>query len=227
MAQPNERQACILGPSRVSADTLLAWDVIVGHPAKATLLAHRDFQVSRGAIIGKRCILRSGTIIYEDAVLGDDIQTAHHVVIREEARIGDGCVFGNGTVVREGAILKKNVRLMESVVISENAEIGNDVFIGPNVGFAGGRYMTGAFEASGQLSREEAAVLEGRYWKGPSVVVEDAVRIGTNSVILAGVRLGRQCVVAAGTVVSNDVPPGALVAGNPGRLLRSGVKTSG
>ena len=226
MGNVSKQEPRIIGPSQIGDDTIVAWDVIIGHPSKATLLAHRDFSVSAGAIIGARCILRSGTVVYENAVIGNDVQTAHHVVIREEAKIGDGCVFGNGTVIREGAILKENVRLMESVVISENAEIGNDVFIGPNVSFAGGRYMTGALEAAGRLTREAATSLEGRYWERP-LVVEDDVRIGANAVILAGVRLGRECIVAAGAVVSNDVLPGAMVAGNPGRLLRSAVKSSG
>jgi acetyltransferase-like isoleucine patch superfamily enzyme len=111
---------------------------------------------------------------------------------------------------------------MDLVVISEGADIGNDVFVGPNVSFTGGRHMTGALEAAGRLTHEEAAALEGRYWDGPSVIVEDGVRIGANSVILAGVRLGKGCVVAAGAIVSNDVPPGALAAGNPARLLTRG-----
>ena len=211
----------ILGPSRIGTGTLLAWDVIVGHPSKATLLARRDFSASHGAVVGERCILRSGTVIYEDVVIGDDVQTAHHVVIREGARIGNGCVLGSGSVVREQAVLGPNIRLMEGVVISEGAELGCDIFIGPNVSFTGGRHMTAAFEAAGRMTRAEATSQEGRYWEGPSVIVEDDVRIGANAVILAGVRLGKACVVAAGAVVSTDVPPGALAAGNPARILRS------
>lgn len=215
----------IIGPSQIGENTLIDEEVVIGHPAKATLLSQRDLSASQGATIGKRCILRSGTVVYEDVVVGSDVQTAHHVVIREGARIGDGCVFGNGTVIREHAVLGRNVRLMESVVVSEGAEIGNDVFVGPNACLTAGRHMTGALEAAGRLTHEEAAALEGRCWEGPSVIVEDDVRIGANSVILAGVRLGKACVVAAGAVVSNDVPRGGVAGGNPARLLKRVART--
>jgi acetyltransferase-like isoleucine patch superfamily enzyme len=213
--------------SRIGATTLVAPGVVIGHPGKAALLATRDMSDGGPVTVGERCILRSGTVLYEDVELGDDVQTAHHVVFREGATIGDGCVFGNGAVVREGATLGRNVRLMESVVISEDAIVGDDVFIGPNVSFTAGRHMTGALEAAGRLTHGEAADREGRYWHGPSVIVENDVRIGANAVILAGVRLGRGCVVAAGAVVSMDVPPGALAAGNPARLLKMPAKKGG
>src|SRR5262245_21150731 len=128
MLEETVTEARLIGPCRIGAETLADQGVIIGHPSKATLLSRRDFSTSRGATVGDRCILRSGTVIYEDVVLGNDVQTAHHVVIREGARIGDGCVFGNGSVVREGARLGKNVRMMELVQVSENAQIGDDVF---------------------------------------------------------------------------------------------------
>jgi acetyltransferase-like isoleucine patch superfamily enzyme len=210
----------ILGSSTIGAGTILGWDVIIGHPSKATLMQRRDFRDSRGAVIGERCILRSGTVVYEDVNLGNDIQTAHHVVIREGANIGDGCVFGSSTEVQINARLGRNVRLQSGVMLSENAELGNDIFIGQGVIFTGGRYMTGALEAAGKMSQAEAAAQEGTNWVGPSVIVEDEVRIGANAVILTGVRLGKGCVVGAGSVVSNNVPAGALVMGNPARILK-------
>jgi len=210
----------IIGPSRIGVDTLLDDDAVIGYPAKATLLSKQDLSASRGATIGKRCIIRSGTAIYEDVVIGNDVQTAHHVVVREGARIGDGCVLGNSSEIQVGAQLGRNVRLQAFVLISEWAQVGNDTFIGPGVIFTGGRFMTGALQAAGRMSQEEASALEGRYWEGPSVIVETDVRIGANAVILAGVRLGKACIIAAGAVVTRDVPPGSLVAGIPARILK-------
>src|SRR3990172_8090009 len=200
----------ILGPSRIGEGTLLAPDVIIGHPSKATLLEHRDFSNSRGAVIGERCILRSGTVIYEEVVIGNNVQTGDYLVIRERAKIGDDCVIGNGTEIQIGAQLGRNVRLQSCVMISEGAQFGNDIFVGQGVVFTAGRAMTGALQATGRMSDEQAALMEGRYWEGPSVVVDNDVRIGANSTILAGVKLGKGCVIAAGAVVSNDVPPGMI-----------------
>lgn len=213
----------ILGSSRIGAGTLLAEDVIIGHPAKTSLVETRNFLNSSGATVGERCVLRSGTVIYEGSTLGNNVRGGHHVVIRENAQIGDDCAFGNGAVVREYARLGKNVHIMDHVVITEGAQLGDNIFIGPGVSFTSLRYMTDALVASGQLSREQARELEGKNRTGPPVVVDQGVRIGANAVILPGVRLGAGCVVAAGAVVTNDVPPGAMAAGNPGRVVRKPV----
>jgi len=218
-----ENQKSALNFNKIGVGALIARNVIVGHPGKQTLVEQRDFSAGKGAIVGRRCILRSGTVVYEGAVIGDDVQTAHNVIIREHAVVGDNCVLGNGAVVREHSKLGNNVRIMDYVIISEAAQIGDDVFIGPNVSFTAGRHMTAALEASGAMTAEERDELEGfAYLEEPSVIVEAGVRIGANAVILAGVRLGKACVIAAGAVVSTDVPPGALFAGNPARMLKSG-----
>lgn len=52
------------------------------------------------------------------------------------------------------------------------------------------------------------------------VTIEDNVFIGANSIILKGVRIGRNSVVGAGSIVTSDVPPNAVVAGNPSRVIR-------
>ena len=57
------------------------------------------------------------------------------------------------------------------------------------------------------------------------VVIEDEAWIGAQVTILAGVRIGRGAVIGAGSVVTSDVPPATIVAGNPARVVRTGIKT--
>lgn len=211
----------LIGECRIGDGTIIDPLAVLGHPSKAAQLSDRDLAAGSGVTVGRDCILRSGTVVYEDVVLGDRVQTAHNVVIREGARIGDGCVFGSGAAVLDHAVLGRNVRVMEQALVSEGALIGNDVFIAPQVSSTRGRHMLGAFVAAGRMTPEEADEIERRYADPaePSVVIGDDVRVGANSVLLAGVRLGRGAVIAAGSVVSNDVPENHMVIGNPPRIV--------
>lgn len=206
---------------RVGEGSLVDPSVILGHPIRESVNQRQSLGSVGKITIGRNCIIRAGAILYENTSIGDSVQISHYVVVREGAVVGDHCALGNHSVIREGARLGRNVRLQEGVVIAENALIGDDVFFGPNVTLTAGRHMTGALEAAKKLTHEEAARREGLNWKGPSVVIEDEARIGSNAVLLAGVRIGRDAVVAAGSVVSSDVPPGCMVAGNPARILKT------
>jgi acetyltransferase-like isoleucine patch superfamily enzyme len=214
-------EARLIGNCTIGGGTLIDESAIIGHPCKAAQLGGRSLSDSAGATIGANCIIRSNSVIYENTVLGDNVQTANNVIIREDVKTGDGCVFGGGAIVLAGAKLGRNVRLMEQSLICEGAVVGNDVFIAPHVSFTRGRHMLGAFIHAGRMSEAEADAMEKRYADpaGPSVIIEDDVRIGANSVLLAGVRIGKGAVIAAGSVVSLDVPENHLVVGNPARII--------
>jgi len=94
--------------------------------------------------------------------------------------------------------------------------IGNQVMFGPQVTIRGGNHRIDL------LGRHMASVKvkEKRPEDDPGVVIEDDVWIGTRAIILAGVTIGRGAVVAAGAVVTKPVPPYAIVAGSPARILR-------
>lgn len=90
--------------------------------------------------------------------------------------------------------------------------IGNHVLIGPSVQIHGGnheRKTTGIF-----LDQEKK-----QKGQDPDLIIEDDVWIGANAIILKGVHIGRGAMIGAGTIVTKDVPPYAIVVGNPGRVL--------
>lgn len=210
----------ILGSSKVGADTLIGQGVIIGYPVNTSLRKNGAFLPCDGAVVGENSLIRSGTVIYERARLGDEIQTGHGVVIREDACIGSGTVIGSYTTIKDRASLGTGCRLQEAVQVCERAVVGNYVFIGPHVVMTAERYMLGALLARGEMTAEEFEQAEKQYREKPSVVIEDDVRIGGNAVLIAGTHLGRGCMVAAGAVVSTKVPPGCTVAGNPARIIR-------
>jgi acetyltransferase-like isoleucine patch superfamily enzyme len=209
-----------IGACSISEDALIDPTAVIGYPTKATIAENNVLTESSGATIGPRCIVRSGTVVYEGAKLAKDVNIGHNAVIREHAKIGAGSAIGNGCVVLNGAELGRNVRMMEHGVVCEYSHIEQDVFIGPGVCMAAGRQMLGALIAAGRVSEEEAQRLEGDYWgRKPTIIIESGARIGANAVILAGITIGSEAVVAAGALVSVDVPPRKTVVGNPARLM--------
>jgi acetyltransferase-like isoleucine patch superfamily enzyme len=211
----------LIGDCQIGEGSLLDESAIIGYPSKTAQLEQRSLEYSAGAVIGIDCIIRSNSVIYEKTILGNNVQTANNVIIREHVSIGDGCVLGGGTIILAGAKLGCNVRAMEQSLICEGAVVGNNVFIAPQVSFTRGRHMLGAFIHAGRISEEEADEIEKRYAdpSEASVIIEDDVRIGANSVVLAGVQIGKGAVIAAGSVVSLDVPKNHLVVGNPARII--------
>lgn len=99
--------------------------------------------------------------------------------------------------------------------------IGNKVMFGPYVTLVGGNHN------ASEIGRFMFDVSEKRPGDDLGVIVEDDVWIGTRAVILRGVTLGRGSIVAAGSVVTKSVPPYAIVAGCPARIIkfRWGVET--
>ena len=101
----------------------------------------------------------------------------------------------------------------------EKLEIGNYVSIAADVKFIlGGNHHMERF-ISYPLSVYSYHDVDDAYSKGP-IVVEDDVWIGTGAIILSGVHIGRGAVIAAGAVITKDVPPYAIVGGNPARILK-------
>jgi len=151
-----------------------------------------------GTTIGHHAILRSGTIIYCDVIIGNYFQSGHNTLIREKTRIGDRTAIGTATVIDGNTSIGNDVSVQSMVYIPTNTTIGNHVFIGPNAVLTNDRYPP-----SGCL-------------KGP--VVKTGAAIGANATILPGVCIGEGALVAAGSIVTRDVPDYMMAVGTPARM---------
>jgi len=119
------------------------------------------------------------------------------------ARIGADCNICDHTFIENDVTVGDRVTVKCGVQLWDGARIGDDVFIGPNATFSNDRFP--------RSKRRPKAFL-------PTVVMEGA-SIGANATILPGITIGRGAMVGAGAVVIASVPPYAVVAGNPARIV--------
>lgn len=131
-------------------------------------------------------------------------------------RIGDETKVGSFVEIQKGAVIGKRCKISSHSFICEGVTIGDGVFIGHNVNFINDKYPA-ATTSDGELKTEAD-------WTCTPTSVGDQASIGTGSTILCGVRIGRGAMVGAGSLVTKDVPDGALVAGHPARIIPNGIK---
>ncbi|MFB3887066.1 MAG: acyltransferase [Thermodesulfobacteriota bacterium] len=150
--------------------------------------------------------------IAPDVKLGENV-TIHKFVNLYGCEIGDHTKIGVFVEVQKNAKIGKNCKISSHSFICEGVTIEDNVFIGHSVVFINDTYPR-ATNGQGRLQTEED-------WKVEPVLVKRGSSIGSNCTILGHVTIGENAIVGAGSVVTRDVPPNAIVAGNPARLIRT------
>jgi len=143
--------------------------------------------------LGRRVKIFGFTNLY-GCQIGDDVKIGAFVEIQKGVSVGDRCKISSHSFLCEGVRLE------------------DEVFIGHGVIFINDRYPR-ATRADGALQTEAD-------WTCIPTIVRRGASIGSGATILCGVTIGEGATIGAGSVVTKDVPDGAVVAGNPARLLR-------
>lgn len=146
-------------------------------------------------------------------MLGRDVRIPGFVNLYG-CRIGDESRIGTFVEIQRGVEIGKRCKIQSHTFICEGVRIEDEVFVGHHVCFINDRNPRATNE-DGTPQTDEDWTLEG-------TIVRYRASIGSGAVILGGVEIGEGALVGAGAVVTRDVPPGAVVAGSPARLLRSG-----
>ena len=155
--------------------------------------------------------------IAPDVTLGQNVVIFHPDLVNlYGCTIGDECKIAAFVEIQRGVVLGRRVKVEAFAFIPSGVTIEDGVFIGPHVCFTNDR-LPAAVDAEGELL---GATGSGD-WQIVSTVVEAGASIGANATIIPGVRIGARALVGAGAVVTRDVPPGALVVGNPARVVRT------
>ncbi len=126
--------------------------------------------------------------------------------------IDDGTKVGAFVEIQKNAFIGKNCKISSHTFICEGVHIEDDVFIGHNVTFINDKYPRST-NADGTLQTEAD-------WKVEETFIKKGASIGSSTTILCGITIGENAVTGAGSVVTKNVPPNSIVAGNPAKVIR-------
>jgi UDP-2-acetamido-3-amino-2,3-dideoxy-glucuronate N-acetyltransferase len=157
--------------------------------------------------------IHPSAIVDEPCEIGTGTKIWHFCHVMRDARIGQNCIFGQNVFVARGVQIGSHVKIQNNVSVYEGVTLGDYVFCGPSMVF------TNVINPRGGIERKS---------EFQSTIVERGVTFGANSTILCGHRIGEYAFIGAGAVVTRDVPPFALLVGNPARragwMCRCGVR---
>lgn len=155
--------------------------------------------------IGANAVIRSHTVIYAGNSIGDNFNSGHGALVREDNRIGSDVSIGSHTVIEHHLEIQDGVRIHSQAFVPEYTVLEKGCWIGPNVVFT---------NALHPLCKKVKDCLKG-------ATVKSGAKIGANTTILPDVTIGEMALVGAGSVVVKDVPDKAVVAGAPARLIKN------
>jgi acetyltransferase-like isoleucine patch superfamily enzyme len=151
-------------------------------------------QIAPDVRLGKGVCLFGFVNLY-GCEIGDDVKIGTFVEIQKGAKIGNRCKISSHTFICEGVTLE------------------NEVFVGHGVTFINDRFP--------RATNEQGSLQTDADWKCVPTLVKRGAAIGSGSTLLCGITIGERAIVGAGSVVTKDVPAGAIVAGNPARVMKS------
>ena len=146
-----------------------------------------------------------------DVTIGNDVKI-FNFVNAYGCTIDDGSKIGSFVEIQKGATIGKNCKISSHTFICEGVHIADNVFIGHNVTFINDKFPR-AITVNGNLQTEED-------WNCVETHVEKGASIGSSVTILCGICIGEGSIVGAGSVVTKNVPPNSVVAGNPAKIIR-------
>ena len=159
----------------------------------------------------------STSVLNEHVCIAPDVKLGRNVKLSKfinmyGCTVGDDVKIGAFVEVQKNASIGNNCKISSHTFICEGVTIEDAVFIGHSVTFINDMYPR-ATAAGGALQTEAD-------WKVDKTVVKKGASIGSGCTILANVTIGEGAIIGAGSVVTKDVPPNAIVAGNPAKFLR-------
>ena len=151
-----------------------------------------DYFVHESSYIDANCSIGKGTKIW------------HFSHIMSNSRIGENCNIGQNVVISPDVVIGNNCKIQNNVSVYTGVVCEDDVFLGPSMVF------TNVINPRAAINRKD---------EFRQTILKRGVTIGANATIVCGHTLGEYCLIGAGSVVTKDVPPYALMVGNPAKQI--------
>ena len=150
--------------------------------------------------------------IAPDVKLGQGVKLSKFINLYG-CEIGDETKIGAFVEIQKNAKVGRRCKISSHTFVCEGVQIEDNVFIGHGVTFINDSYPRATTE-DGQLQTEKD-------WRVETTLIKKGASVGSGATILSSVVIGENAIVGAGSVVTRDVPPNTIVAGNPAKVLRS------
>jgi acetyltransferase-like isoleucine patch superfamily enzyme len=155
--------------------------------------------------LGPGTIVSTGAIVFAGTTIGARVIVGDNACIRERCEVGDDVVVGRGSLVENDTTIGAMTKIQAHAYITAYSTLEEHVFIAPCVATTNDNFM-------GRTEKRHALI------KGPTI--RRGARIGGAAVLCPGIEIGEEAFVGAGAVVVRDVPPRAVMVGNPARQIR-------
>lgn len=159
-------------------------------------------------------IKKNKLTVIDKVKLGRNIQLSKFINLYG-CKIDNNTKIGAFVEIQKNAIIGNNCKISSHTFVCSGVTIGNNCFIGHGVVFINDNYPQAVNIKSGDLESEKD--WQKRFVK---TVIEDNVSIGSNSTILGNIVIGKNSLIGAGSVVTKNIPPNQIWAGNPAKFIR-------
>jgi UDP-2-acetamido-3-amino-2,3-dideoxy-glucuronate N-acetyltransferase len=149
-----------------------------------------------------RFFIHPTAIIDEDVSIGEGTKIWHFSHVMKGSKVGSNCTIGQNVFIGAGVVLGNNVKVQNNVSLYTGVICDDDVFLGPSCVF------------TNVINPRSAVARKDQYRK---THIGKGATIGANATILCGHIIGPYAFIGAGAVVTRDVPPYALITGNPAK----------
>ena len=154
--------------------------------------------------VEKEYFVHESAYVDQPCQIGKSTKIWHFCHIMKNVKIGERCILGQNVYVSDSVTIGSNVKVQNNVSIYTGVICEEDAFLGPSMVF------------TNIVNPRSAVIRKDEYIK---TLVQKGATIGANATIICGNTLGAYCFIGAGAVVTRDVPPYALVVGNPGKQV--------